>query len=163
MITTLLWLLLFTQPAWAKSTVSVSRKEGISTGQVNVLQGFPGALSLSYFLTGPGDLHYTIVPHGHADVAADAIKSAALATPPSPTAGTFTSTSATRLAWNVLALDANTTYDVYFVAEASNSNGVFGTVVSVNGTTTHPHAPRLTLQHSEPVRASSSSATFKVN
>ncbi|ETW07550.1 hypothetical protein, variant 1 [Aphanomyces invadans] len=163
MLELLCWSMILLLPTWAKSTLPVSRKEGISTGQVDALQGHPGALTLSYFLTGPGDLHYAIVPHGHNSLEADAIKRAALATPSMATAGTFTSTAATRLAWNVLTLEANSTYDVYFVAEASNSNGVFGTVVSVNGTTTHAHAPTLTLQHSEPIRASSSSAAFKVN
>ncbi|KAF0697520.1 Aste57867_11830 [Aphanomyces stellatus] len=146
---------------WAISTVSVSRKEGIATGQVHVLQGSAGALALSYYLTGPGDLHYAIVPHGHAALAAEDIK--ALAGSASAVAGTFASTAATRLAWNVADLNVNTTYDVYFVAEATNSNGVFGTVVAVPGTTTHPHAPQLTLQHVAAQKASASNAEFTVN
>ncbi|KAF0737378.1 hypothetical protein Ae201684_006545 [Aphanomyces euteiches] len=161
------WIFWLCALPWAlgATTLSVSRKEGIATGQVDVLQGLPGALALSYYLTGAGDLHYAVVLHGHNALTAQDIKDAAIqsAATLSTEAGTFTSKSATRLAWNVLDLAPNTTYDVYFVAEASNSNGVFGTVVSVNGTTTHPHAPRLSLQRSGPVRASSSTAEFVVN
>ena len=130
---------------WAKSTmtgicpllpcshnVAVSRKEGISTGQVQVLNGLSGALTLSYYLTGPGDVHYAVLPHGYTALQAEEIKAAAISLQePVVAAGTYASDVATRLGWNVVDLEANATYDVYFVAEASNSNGVFGTVRSV--------------------------------
>ncbi|TYZ67352.1 hypothetical protein PybrP1_008655 [[Pythium] brassicae (nom. inval.)] len=53
-------------------------------------------------------------------------------------------------------LQPNTSYDVYFVAEVSGSNGVFGPVQSVLRSATHPEPPAIALSV---VRAADASAT----
>ncbi|OQR98560.1 hypothetical protein ACHHYP_08387 [Achlya hypogyna] len=144
----------------------VPRREELVTGRVSVLNGTAGALSLAYYLTAPADLHYAVVRTGRNALSAEEIKIAATGNATAMdviVAATIVSKTAQRLQWPVKDLTPNTTYDVYFVAEVSHSNGVFGTIVSVNGTTTHPEAPRVLVLDSWAQHGSTTMAALDLN
>lgn len=136
--------------------------------------GSAHALTLSTYLTDAADLHYAVVSAGHAPLDASAIRSAAeqcSATPDAlkaagaaakhhiddmdsrrlfmadvvAMASTVTVSKAQKVERIVNGLQPNTSYDVYFVAEVSGSNGVFGGVQSVLHSTTHPEPPVVTI------------------
>jgi hypothetical protein len=69
-------------------------------------------------------------------------------------AGTTTVLTAERVTIAVDGLDSDTTYDVFFVTEASSSNGVFEAVQALTSITTHAEAPSLTLPGGAQVRRS---------
>ncbi|KDO27261.1 hypothetical protein SPRG_07510 [Saprolegnia parasitica CBS 223.65] len=150
----------------AKTTMTVARRELLSTGHVEVLNGTAGALALAFYLTAPADLHYAIVESGRDALIADDIKAAAVGNASAygvVVASTIVSETAQRLRWSVSSLTPNVSYDVYFVAEVSKSNGVFGTVVSVNGTTTHPEAPLVRVLDHWAQHATTTMAALSVN
>ncbi|OQS06169.1 hypothetical protein THRCLA_01773 [Thraustotheca clavata] len=150
----------------AKSTFTVARGELLSTAQVRVLNGSAGALTLTYCLTGAAELHYAVVLSGREALVAEDVKAAATGNASAmniAVSSTISSMIAKRLRWNVLDLQPNTSYDVYFVAEVINSNGVFGTVISVNGTRTHPKAPVVSVYDSWPQRASTTKAAIDIS
>lgn len=72
------------------------------------------------------------------------------------TASTVRVAKAQKVERRVDRLLSNTSYDVYFVAEVSGSNGVFGPVQSVLRSATHPEPPTLEVTS---VRAANDSAT----
>ncbi|EQC38462.1 hypothetical protein SDRG_04170 [Saprolegnia diclina VS20] len=150
----------------AKTTMTVARKELLSTGHVEVLNGTAGALAFAFYLTAPADLHYAIVDSGRDALLAEDIKAAAIGNASAMgvvAASTLVSETAQRLRWSVSSLTPNASYDVYFVAEVSKSNGVFGTVVSVNGTRTHPDAPLVRVLDHWAQHATTTMAALSIN
>lgn len=149
---------------------------------VTPTRGSAHALTLSTVVTDAAELHFAVVASGHAPLDARAIKSAVeqcsaasddaeagavagqLARPPTTaqnglavvTASTVSVAKAQKVERCITGLQPNTSYDVYFVAEVSGSNGVFGPVQSVLRSTTHPEPPTLKVTA---VRAANTSAT----
>lgn len=79
------------------------------------------------------------------------------ASPAVATASTVIVPSAQKIERQIHDLTANTSYDVYFVAEVRGSNGVFGPVLSVLQSRTHPEPPTLDLHSVQAVNDSASS------
>lgn len=76
-------------------------------------------------------------------------------------ASTVIAAKAQKIERHVGGLQSNTSYDVYFVAEVSGSNGVFGAVQSVLHSSTHPEPPAITITSIRP--ANDSATTVEVN
>uniref|UniRef100_K3WPH1 Fibronectin type-III domain-containing protein n=1 Tax=Globisporangium ultimum (strain ATCC 200006 / CBS 805.95 / DAOM BR144) TaxID=431595 RepID=K3WPH1_GLOUD len=72
-------------------------------------------------------------------------------------ASTVIATKAQKIERHVDRLDANTSYDVYFVAEVPGSNGVFGTVQAVLHSTTRPEPPVIAFTSIQPANESATS------
>ncbi|GLD92070.1 hypothetical protein PINS_up000603 [Pythium insidiosum] len=127
-----------------------------STSFVAPTFGSSHALSLTTYVTDAADLHFATVPAGSSPLVASAIKQHATRCTRANTDGlcpvedggpAHANTVAVRRAQKVerqiIGLRPNSTYDVYIVAEVPQSNGVFGNVLAVRGTTTHPEAPAI--------------------
>ncbi|KAJ0411444.1 hypothetical protein ATCC90586_007104 [Pythium insidiosum] len=125
-----------------------------STSFVAPTFGSSNSLSLTTYVTDAADLHFATVLAGSPPLDAIAIKQhASRCTRADPSGSCPTqdggpahaSTVAVRRAQKVerqiRGLRPNSTYDVYIVAEVPQSNGVFGSVLNVRGTTTHPEPP----------------------
>ncbi|DAZ96455.1 TPA: hypothetical protein N0F65_006501 [Lagenidium giganteum] len=145
-------------------------------------KGAVDSLTLSTFLTDAADLHFAVVDEGHEPLTAVAIKSSAercrvkglpeqSKTSPGATAanlpnivaaGTVVVERAQKVERVVSGLRANTSYDIYFVAEVPASNGVFGSVLSVLKTSTHPQPPEISLFSAQPANASSNRANVSL-
>ncbi|TMW65734.1 hypothetical protein Poli38472_008376 [Pythium oligandrum] len=131
-----------------------------SSSFVTPTYGTADSLTLTTLVTDAADLHYAAVQAGSAPLDASAIKNAAqrcqsvtrevVCSPPENEedplivrAETIALQKAQKVERLLDGLAPNSTYDVYFVAEVPNSNGVYGTVLSVLGTTTHPAPPEM--------------------
>ncbi|KAF1318635.1 Integrase catalytic core protein, partial [Globisporangium splendens] len=77
-------------------------------------------------------------------------------------ASTVVATKAQKNERHVDGLDANTSYDVYFVAEVPGSNGVFGTVQAVLQSTAHPEPPVITFTSIQSADESATSVHVQV-
>lgn len=134
-----------------------------STTQVSATDGKPGSLTLRYYLTSAADLHYAIVQNGTESLDALQIKNGILTEEVSAVRGSVVVEKAQRVTKIVHGLDPGRFYDVYFVAEASGSNGVFGKVAKVENAKTHEKPLRVDSIVANPVNGSTTSLNVTVH
>lgn len=79
------------------------------------------------------------------------------------TASTVLVPSAQKIERQIHGLSANTSYDVYFVAEVQGSNGVFGPVLSVLQSRTHPEPPTIEMHSIQTVNDSATAVHVNVS
>ena len=150
--------------AYLPSTILQSAPE---TSQVVPTPGKTASLTLQYVLTAPADLHYIISPSGNPAPTATEIKQFAsgqrepVGDEKSMRSGSVKSDRASKLSFEVENLESDTSYDTYFVAEATGSNGVFGKIASVLKVATYAAAPAISSFDCEPQSGSENALTLR--
>jgi hypothetical protein len=104
--------------------------------------GCTDSIDLTLYLKGAGDLHYLVAPAGGTEPTPEAIKKSKVGGNIAQR-GTTQVAKPGRVAREVDGLKPATKYDVFFVIEATGSNGVFGSVNAIIDVTTHSAAPTI--------------------